>query len=50
MSPDTLKNSKNVEELKVIEEKREAHGEALTSRKGKTSYGAQNKRAIQPGQ
>ena len=44
----TLKKAKNVEDLIVrdLERRREetdAHGKALTSRKGKTNYGTQNK-------
>ena len=50
MRPDTLNNAKVFEELKVgdLERREIAHGEILTSRKGKTDYGAQNKPGIQP--
>ena len=49
--PDTLKKAKSVEGLKVGESERRRDRrarEALTSRKGKTDYGAHNKQGIQP--
>ena len=42
---------KRIEELNVgnlERRKADAHGKALTSRKAKTDYGAQNKQGIQP--
>ena len=46
MRSHTLKNSKNIEELKYLTQRGEetnGHGETQTSRKEKNDYGAQTK-------